>query len=119
VLDERDRAYAEARALRADPHGASAVVRPAPGGACKPPATPVVPQGATADHNAMASARARITSFFEEADVYVACLDELAADEARPAAERGAARAEREHALEEKERLVASFNAELREFNER
>src|SRR5690606_26721328 len=37
----------------------------------------------------------------------------------RPAAERSAARAERERALEEKERLVATFNAELREYNER
>src|SRR5690606_41329979 len=111
--------YAEARAWRADPHGASALARRAPVGPCKGPETPIVPQGATADHNTMASARARITSFFEEADVYAACLAELAADEARPATERGAARTERERALADKERLVASFNAALREFNER
>src|SRR5690606_14675302 len=119
VLDEHDRAYAEARALRADPHGASALARRAPVGPCKGPETPIVPQGATADHNTMASARARITSFFEEADVYAACLAELAADAARPAAERDAAHAERERALAEKERLVPSFNAELSEVPQR
>src|SRR5690606_11071791 len=119
VLDERDAAYAEARALRADPQATAAAARPAPLGKCKGPAAPGVPQGATADHNTMAAARARITSFFVEADVYAACLAELAADAARPAAERDAAHAERERALAEKERLVASFNAELSEFHQR
>lgn len=119
VVDESDWAYAEARALRADPHGASALAPPAPLGPCTPPAAPAVPQAATADHNAMAAARARITSFFGDADVYAACLAEVAADAARPATERGAARAERERALGEKERLVAAFNAALREFRQR
>jgi hypothetical protein len=67
----------------------------------------------------MAAARARIASFFIDADLYAACLAELAADAGRPAAERSAARAERERALGEKELLVASFNAELREFRKR
>jgi hypothetical protein len=119
VADESDAAYAEARALRADPHGTSALTPPAQLGRCAAPATPSVPRGATVEHNAMAAARARIASFFIDADLYAACLAELAADAGRPAAERSAARAERERALGEKELLVASFNAELREFRKR
>jgi hypothetical protein len=119
--DALDAFYAEARALRDDPHGtsANALARPAALAGCKAPATPDVPQGASADHNAMAAARAQIASFFVAADVYAACLAELATDAARPVAERSTARAERERALGAKALLVASFNTELLVFRSR
>jgi peptidyl-prolyl cis-trans isomerase A (cyclophilin A) len=88
-------------------------------GDCKAPATPEVPDGASASTEQMVAGQNGVKAFVRDGQAYIKCVDAVADDKDRATTDRNAAIGEHNRMVGELERSAADFNDQLRAFKAR
>jgi peptidyl-prolyl cis-trans isomerase A (cyclophilin A)/peptidyl-prolyl cis-trans isomerase B (cyclophilin B) len=118
TTDATHATYAAARALR-DETLAEDAVGPQVVNDCDAPATPTLPDAATATEAEMISAQRQVRAFVAAGETYLACLATIIDDEDRAAEERNTAVSEHNRMVAELEQIAAAFNERIRAFRAR
>jgi hypothetical protein len=88
-------------------------------GDCRSPAEPSPVDGTAASLDQMIAGQARVREFVAASEAYIACLDKIADDEQRTAEDRNAAIAERKRMVATMEQTANRFNEQIRTFKTR
>lgn len=119
TTDAAHSAYAEAKALRDETLAEDAPAGPQPVSGCAAPATPALPDAATATEAEMLAAQRQVRAFVTAGETYLACLAKVIDDEERVADERNAAVSEHNRMVAAMEQIAAGFNERIRAFKAR
>jgi hypothetical protein len=119
TTDATHSAYAEAKALRDETLAEDAPAGPQVVSGCDAPATPALPDAATATEAEMISARRQVREFVAAGETYLACLAKIIDDQERAADERNTAVSEHNRMVAELEQIAAAFNERIRTFRAR
>jgi cyclophilin family peptidyl-prolyl cis-trans isomerase len=119
VTDSSDSTYGPAVALyrTAVPENQASAAQLV--GDCEPPATPALPDGASATMDAMVAGQTAVREFVAAAEGHLECLAKIIDDQARAPELRNAAIAEHNRTVSAMEQTAGEFNAQLRIFRAR